>query len=129
MTRLTVVLALALAAVSCSSGPGSSSRPRSTATIRIVEPKHQSTVEGPSVTVRVELTGGRVVEKASTTLTPDTGHVHVLLDGTTVTLLAGLEYRIDDVAPGDHLITVEFAANDHGFFNPRVTDIAKVTVT
>jgi hypothetical protein len=44
----------------------------------------------------------------------------VALDGKTLTLLAGLTYVIDDVAPGPHVLNIEFAANDHGPFSPPV---------
>jgi hypothetical protein len=77
-------------------------------------------VEGPDVTVRVELTGARLIEEVSTDLAPDEGHIHLSLDGETITLLGTLEEVIPDVPPGPHLLEVEFVAADHGPFNPRV---------
>ena len=95
-------------------------RPRSTATIVILEPQPGAVIDSDRVTVRVAVPGGTILERASNTLAPDTGHVHVALDGVTLTLLAGLEYEVTDIGPGPHLLRVEFAAADHGPFNPPV---------
>lgn len=103
-------------------------RPSSVATIRIVEPRSGALVRGTSVEVAVEVEGGRVVPTASTKLTPDTGHVHLSLDGKIVTLLAGLRYVVEDLTPGEHLLEAEFAAADHGPFSPRVVTTVTFTV-
>jgi hypothetical protein len=73
--------------------------------------------------VRVELEGARLVREVSTNLQPDEGHIHVRLDGETITILGGLTETIPDVAPGQHVLEVEFVAADHGFFDPRVVQI------
>ncbi|HEX9891991.1 MAG TPA: hypothetical protein VGB28_08025 [Actinomycetota bacterium] len=125
--RMTVAGAL-LALVACGSdgGPADGAspspplvRPSSTGSIAIVEPTPGQVVEG-EVRVRVELTGATLVEEVSTDLAPDEGHIHLSLDGETVTLLGSLDEVIPGVAPGPHLLEVEFVAADHGPFNPRV---------
>lgn len=123
-------LAAALVAVACgsngdppSSTTGSAVRPSSTASISIVEPQPGETVAGGTVTVRVELEGARLVREVSTNLQPDEGHIHVRLDGETITILGGLTETIPDVEPGQHVLEVEFVAADHGFFDPRVVQI------
>jgi hypothetical protein len=99
--------------------PTPAARPSSSATIRIVQPEPGETIEGGRVDIEVELTGATLVEEATTQIRPDEGHIHLALDGETIDLLAGLEETID-VEPGTHLVEVEFAAGDHGPFDPRV---------
>lgn len=136
MRRLTLLLvALALALVACDSKPDAqptpspsvSARPSSTALIAIVSPTPGQTVPTSGVTVRITLTGARVLPSPSARITPDEGHIHLAVDGKTITLFAGLQVSTGPLSLGDHLIQVEFAAADHGFFNPRV--IQTVTVT
>jgi hypothetical protein len=123
------------ALAACGSGGGRATqtispaavRPHSAATIRIVSPEPGATVPRTGVVVRVELQGGRIVQQTSTNLRPDEGHIHVKLDGTLIDILAGLERPLPPLAPGPHIVEVEFVAVDHGPFNPRV--IATVTFT
>jgi hypothetical protein len=69
------------------------------------------------------LAGGRIVDAASTNLAPDTGHIHLSLDGALGSMTTGLVQVIDirSLPPGEHRLTVEFVAADHGPFDPRVT--------
>jgi hypothetical protein len=78
------------------------------------------------VTVKLKLDGGRITKIVSKNLQPDVGHIHVRLDGRTITLLGSLTEPVP-VTPGGHVIEAEFVAADHGPFNPRV--IAAVTFT
>ena len=64
----------------------------------------------------------------STDLKPDEGHIHVILDGQLVTMTSGTEPTIPDVAPGHHVIQVEFVANDHGPFFPNVVAVSSFEV-
>lgn len=122
MKPLALACAIVLAALSgCSSGSESrppptpsSNRPSSTARIKILQPKPGEVVKGASYKVKVQVTGARVLVEASTDVRPDTGHVHLALDGNTVTLLAGLEFELTKLTPGSHLLQAEFSAADHG---------------
>lgn len=124
---LSIVLLLAMAACG-GDGPSNGTtasgspypRPSSTATLTIVSPTPGQVVTGTTFTVKVKLEGARLLEQASRNITPDTGHVHIALDGTTLTMLAGLEYQMTDLKPGPHLLEASFAAADHGPFNPPV---------
>ena len=127
-----VVAALAvwLSAAACGSDgepppstTGPAARPSSTASISIVEPEAGEAIAGDTVKVRVELEGARLVGEVSTNLQPDEGHIHVRLDGETITILGGLTETIPDVASGQHVLEVEFVAADHGFFDPRVVQV------
>jgi hypothetical protein len=104
-------------------------RPVSTATIAFASPTQGEVVSGTSLSVRLELTGGRIVPGATTALTADTGHVHLTLDGSLVSMTYGLEQTISLVGqdPGTHLLQAEFVAADHAPFNPRV--LTSVTFT
>ena len=133
---VSVLIGLGLALAACGGGPSpkasSSSptpnaRPSSTARLAIVSPTAGATVSTRGVTVKVSLEGATLSKQASTTLRPDQGHIHLLVDDRTVTLLGSLEVATGPLSAGPHLIQVEFAANDHGPFNPRV--LAQVAVT
>jgi hypothetical protein len=101
------------------SGP----RPASTATLSIVRPADGATVTGNDLEVVMQLPGGTIVTTTSTKLTPDTGHVHLSLDGRVVSMTYGLVQVVSvrSLAPGEHTLQAEFVAADHGPFQPRVT--------
>jgi hypothetical protein len=103
--------------------PASGPRPASTATLSIVKPAGGATVAGEDLEVVLQLTGGTIIDSTSTKLTPDTGHVHISLDGQVVSMTFGLVQSVSlrSVAPGEHTLQAEFVAADHGPFNPRVT--------
>jgi hypothetical protein len=69
--------------------------------------------------VRIQLSGGTIVQQTSTDLSPDRGHIHLSLDGKVVSMSYGVEQDVP-VAPGPHLLTVEFVATDHLPFSPRL---------
>jgi hypothetical protein len=101
------------------SGP----RPASTASLSFAQPADGQVVTDDEVDVVLDLEGGRIVEETSSDLTPDTGHVHLMLDGDLVSMTFGLVQVVDlrDVSPGPHTLQAEFVAADHAPFDPRVT--------
>ena len=109
----------------------SGARPASTATLAIVEPMPGQVVSANDAQLDVVMTldGGRIVDAASTKLTPDTGHIHLSLDGTLVSMTYGLVQLVDirGLVAGEHTLEAEFVAADHGPFDPRV--IAQTTFT
>jgi len=98
-------------------------RPRSTATIAFVAPTPGQDVSGNTLDVRLRLSGGRIVPSSSTTLTPDTGHIHLFLDGAIVSMTYGTTQKVpvSDLSPGPHRLQAEYVAADHAPFQPRVT--------
>jgi hypothetical protein len=136
--RVAAAIALIVAASSCASGrpsadgspspPSSSPRPSSTAELAIVAPKNGATVKGPKVELRISLEGAGIVKKTSTDLSPDRGHIHVLLDGKLISMTYGLEQEIPDLRPGLHRVQVEFVATDHAPFDPRVIVVTSFQV-
>lgn len=85
-------------------------------------PQPGQSVSATDATVRLELTGARIIPQASTNLRPDEGHIHLKLDGKIITLLGTLEEKLPPLSPGPHLLEVEFVAADHSPFNPRVIE-------
>ena len=94
-------------------------RPRSTATLAIVEPPPGASISGATIQIRLVLSAARLVMQTSTRLVPDEGHIHVKLDGQLVSMTAGLDQQVP-VTTGPHVIEAEFVANDHLPFNPRI---------
>jgi hypothetical protein len=107
----------------------SGARPASTATIDLTQPTAGQVVHDNELEVVMTLPGGRIIDASSTTLTPDTGHIHLTLDGKLMSMTYGLVQVLDlrSLAPGLHTLEAEFVAADHGPFDPRV--IATVTFT
>ena len=129
LTTLAACLLLAALTAGCGGGtsnatPSASnsapSRPSSTAKLTILLPKAGDTPDGPTVKLRVALTEATIVPFTSSSLKPNEGHLHVLLDGRLISMTLGLEQEIADVAAGSHVIRVEFVASDHAPFAPRV---------
>jgi hypothetical protein len=101
---------------------GAARRPSSTATLTILEPGRDSIVRSSTMLVRFQLTGARIVSQTSTHLTPDTGHIHLSIDGRLISMNYQLEQEVglQQFPPGPHVLTGEFVAVDHAPFNPRV---------
>ena len=104
-------------------------RPASTASITIQKPAAGEVVHGNQLEVVMTLPGGTIVNTTSTKLTPDTGHIHLLIDDKLLSMTYGLVQVLDlsGIAPGQHTLEAEFVAADHGPFDPPVQ--ASVTFT
>ena len=129
----TLMVALALIAAGCegsgtSDGSGSTPttpavaivRPTSTGVLTIVSPENGDRIAGGTAQLEVALKGAEVVDQTSTDLRPDRGHLHVMLDGSLVSMTSGTSLPLTDLTPGEHLLQVEFVASDHAPFDPRV---------
>lgn len=105
--------------------PAMTARPSSTAKLMILEPTPNSVITTTSLLVRFQLTGARIVAQTSTNLTPDTGHIHLSLDGRLISMNYQLQQEVSLAAltRGSHLLTGEFVAVDHAPFNPRVMTV------
>ncbi len=103
--------------------PPAAIRPRSTATLAFAEPAPGQAEDGTTMDVVVDLEGGRIVQSSSTSLTSNTGHIHLFVDGVIVSMTYGAtqEIPIGDLSPGPHRLRAEFVAADHAPFAPRVT--------
>jgi hypothetical protein len=98
-------------------------RPRSTATLAFAEPQPDVSTSADQMTVRLDLRGGTITAVTSTSVAPDTGHIHLSLDGALVSMLGDTVQVVDlrALPPGPHTLTAEFVAADHLPFDPPVT--------
>lgn len=142
---LGVSLALALSLAACGSeGADTDAMPSegmSTAaeepigTVTIVEPAEGAEVDGPAVTVRLEVSGFPIVEAGD--MTEGTGHHHLYLDadltpadvpvpsveGSIIHMGDGsATYTFQNVAPGEHRIIAVVADGAHFPLQPWVVD-------
>jgi hypothetical protein len=130
--RAAVLLAVAaLAVAACSGGDGGSAtatttapaaaqRPSSQAKLTIVSPRNGQTLDQDRPELRLGLDGGRIVNQTTTRIRGDEGHIHLHVDGRLVDMNYGLRQRLPRLAPGQHVVQVEFVAADHAPFDPRV---------
>lgn len=132
--RVVTVVIVALVSASCGGGdgdgggspgagsdsPGAVERPTSTGELTIVRPENGERIAGDTTRLEVDLSGAEIVDQTSTDLQPDQGHLHVVLDGSLVSMTSGTTQTLADLTPGEHLLQVEFVANDHAPFDPRV---------
>ncbi len=66
-------------------------RPSSPADLAIVQPRTGRVVEGSTVLLQVSLEGAKLVPQTTTDISPDEGHLHVLLDDQLISMTEGLE--------------------------------------
>jgi len=92
----------------------------STGHLTIVSPTPNEVIHGSTLHVKVTLAGARIVSQTTNAVTPDTGHIHVSIDGVVKTFYSGVEYDATGLTPGLHVVTVEFVMANHAPFNPRV---------
>jgi len=129
--RSTTALALALAllvgalATACAPGTSSSSttsttRPTTAAKLAILSPEPGATT-GPSILLKLQLTGATVVSPQEVTgIVPTQGHIHVSVDGKLVSMAFGLTQPVRGLTPGQHTILASFVASDHRPFANQV---------
>jgi hypothetical protein len=100
------------------SGP----RPTSTATLSFVDPTHGMHTSADQLTVRLDLRGATLTQTTSTSIAPNTGHIHLSLDGTLISMSGDTTQVVDlrNLTPGTHTLTAEFVASDHLSFSPPV---------
>lgn len=125
-TALVIGLAVAACGGQGSQNPGTqpsavaSARPSSPAKISILSPHNGEVIHGHTLAVRLALKNARIVKPTTTNIDPRKGHIHVLLDGSIVSMNYGLKDTISKLTSGTHTLRVEFVASDHLPFDPRV---------
>lgn len=102
--------------------PTATARPRSTASLTIVQPTANAVITASAMQVEFGLTGARIVAITSKDLTPDTGHIHLSIDGRLISMNYQLSQDVSlaPFAAGPHVLQGEFVAIDHLPFSPRV---------
>jgi hypothetical protein len=95
------------------------SRPSSPAVLTFVSPTPNEVISGTSLHVQLTLQGATIVPATTTNISPTTGHVHLYVDNT----LVSMNYQLTQDLPvhaGTYVIYAEFVAADHAPFDPRV---------
>jgi len=94
----------------------------SSATLAFVRPADGVLATGTELEVVLDLRGGSIVT-VSSPVTGDTGHIHVSIDGTLVSMTYGTVQVLDlgPYGPGTHTLVAEYVAADHQAFSPPVT--------
>jgi len=139
---MVALVAFALLAAACGGGsanagssPSSASatpsgrRPASTAKLAIISPTNGEVVHGTSVVLKVSLKDAKIVQPTTSTIVPDEGHLHVILDDQLISMTGDTQQVLTDLTPGQHLLKVEFVASDHFPFDPRVIAAVAFEVT
>jgi hypothetical protein len=120
-----VAALLLMGALACAPGSSSSSstttvRPTTAAKLSILSPEPGATT-GPSILLKLQLTGATVVSPQQVTgIVPTEGHVHVSVDGKLVSMAFGLTQPVRGLTPGQHTILAAFVASDHRPFANQV---------
>ena len=98
------------------------SRPASSGTLAFVTPPEGLATAQDRLTVRLDLDGATITSAASTSVSPDTGHIHLRLDDTLISMAGGTLQVVDlrALAPGRHTLRAELVAADHLPFDPPV---------
>jgi hypothetical protein len=127
---VTSVIGIMVALAACGGGtPKGSNSPTPTASLTrltstghltILSPTPNEVIHGSTLHVKVTLSGATIVSQTTQNVTPDTGHIHVSIDGVVKTFYSGVEYDATGLTPGLHVVTVEFVMANHVPFNPRV---------
>ncbi len=118
MRKMAVLAVLLVGLAACSSnsnggGGGGGTRPLSTAKLSILQPTSGQTVGGKDVEVKLSLQGGTITKVVTTNIKPNVGHIHLRLDGKTITILGSLDDHIRNVKAGQHILEAEYVASDH----------------
>ena len=98
-------------------------RPSSPAQLSFGDPRPNAKEPGDAMTVRMDLQNATLTPLTTTAITPDTGHIHLSMDGSLISMSGDTLQVIDlrTVSPGRHTLTADFVAADHLPFDPPVT--------
>jgi hypothetical protein len=136
-TRNTWVAAVAAVTLTIACGGGESTagkatttttvrgaRPSTTAQLRIVSPTDGQVVKGPTVKVKLEVTGATIISEhdaaAHDDVKADEVHLHLSVDGRLVSMTFGDDTELNDLTPGPHTLKAEVVAGDHAPFANEV---------
>lgn len=142
---LVIALAVALFGLAaCTENPAKESPGDDTGTkIEIISPQDGATLQPGDITVTVQVTNFKIVDKQGQPNVPGEGHVHFFLDVAAPTTpgkpaipaggawahVSGTTYTFTNVPQGTHTINVELVNNDHTPLNPPQVYAITVNVT
>ena len=94
---------------------------KSPARIAIVTPSEGQMLETGSVDLELRLAGGSIGDPKARANRSGEGQLHIIVDGQ-LSSVEGAERQTLDLSAGRHVVEVEYVANDHRPFCPRVSD-------
>ena len=99
--------------------------------LSIKSPKKRETIKGSTVTVKVDVKNVTLVDVPGRPNNPSEGHLHVSLKtGGKAKSVTTAQEKVDftDVAPGDYIVEVELANNDHSSLEPPLDQTIAISV-
>lgn len=131
MTQRQAALAFAILCSIATSGfaaqqpPPAPTRPSpaagATLVVRLIDPVQKA--EKRAATVECTVTGLQVVDPATVNEQPrpGQGHLHYQVDGGMIIATTAMKLSFHELKPGEHVISVTLAANDHAALGPPQT--------
>lgn len=126
LRRALLLLAILLLAAGC--GTSGSTTVEGTASFETVSPTAGASVEGPSITLQMEVVN-LILQTPGGANNPNQGHFHIFVDGGTGYDVVYEATHALALAPGEHTVRVELRNNDHSPFSPPVFREVIFTVT
>ena len=101
----------------------------------IVSPRPGQVIEGGTVELMVGTPSYKIVDfEKYTKATSGQGHLHVWVDQTNFSKTSAIKatsniYKLENLTPGPHTVTVELVANNHNSFSPKNISSVSFTTT
>ena len=101
----------------------------------IVSPRPGQVIEGGTVELMVGTPSYKIVDfEKYTKATSGQGHLHIWVDQTNFSKTSAIKatsniYKLENLIPGPHTVTVELVTNNHNSFSPKNISSVSFTTT
>ncbi|MBI5358716.1 hypothetical protein HZB69_03795 [Candidatus Amesbacteria bacterium] len=103
--------------------------------LNIVNPRPGQVIAGNTVELMVGTPSYKIVDfEKYTKATSGQGHLHIWVDQTNYSKTSAIKavsniYKLENLTPGSHTVTVELVANNHDSFSPKNISSVSFTTT